>query len=192
MDTTLYKNDLDSYFLNLGYFIQEFAAVESVLFDSVMAAAKLDLSTAKVLLSGAKSDLLRKYLKKLAPQMDSTTLKALDHFGEITTARNKILHNGVDLIPEGFFVKKHIKESDSQLPRPVSGTILKNLTSDTIRVRGIIKYRYLLSKDVINDDEAYKIIEEHVLKKSAEMTSSWQYKPPSQSGSRRTSQNNNP
>ena len=177
MDKELYKNELTTYFLNLGIFVQDFASVESTLFDSVKLAANIELSTAKVLLSGAKSDLLRKHLKKLVPDLDQDVISALNHFGEITTFRNKILHNGVDFIPNKFKVTRHKKESGPEIVRIVSGEILKALSKDTKLIGDIITYKYILPAEIKKDETTDLKFNAFVKKRSNELNISWQYKP---------------
>lgn len=120
---------LDSYWFALGKFVHRYAELEAAMHSTLRSSIGLDVWDAQALFSGtrirASVDLIKRVHEgrgmTLSPWLD----KAFGKVGEITTARDRILHYGFDLDGK----KATVTDFERNLP---SKSFRMNLTVDNL------------------------------------------------------------
>jgi hypothetical protein len=95
----VFKDDPE-YWQALGRFIEAFASAEIVLFNLTAYYAKMPTQTAKIILSGSRTDACIGHIRKIMEienfgvDLKNELDDVLAHLAEINTTRNLILHHG--------------------------------------------------------------------------------------------------
>lgn len=171
---------IEEYWLALGQFVHQFAALERMLQTYLMIEAGVNHNVAKAIFSGVKIDQGKDHIKRLRQVSGKPKSELLDRiFSQITVvtkARNDILHHGANFAKhdsnEGFVSNAFRVTPDREYSFPVSPEILHKLTIDTNRLQ--VGIAVMMTEGQPIPDEVMAN-----LRKSVEAP--WSYTPPGRS-----------
>lgn len=178
------RQTLDAYWLKLGMFVEAFAMTETQLVLTLYHIAGLDEKVAPILLSGVKTDLASNMIRKLIlsreDKIPADLDDALNQLGEIASARNLILHHGLDwselLFGGGATQARNwrspTKGKNEQRSDPET---LANMTTDLTKIGHVLQ---AYDKTPIKLPEKAKVANTNLRARP------WQYKPEQQSKNR--------
>jgi hypothetical protein len=177
------KARLRSYRLALGEFVDAFAKAEIFLHFVLRWYTKTTTATARAVFSGARIDVTRGFLKRLA---DAGIINAedwaelspiIDQLRVISEKRNEILHYGAEDVAEGCaYVTNALLAltEDRTTSFPISPEILDHMTYDLRKILIHLVRRHMGRPEPRGQHDEMDAI----------LRAAWRYKPPQQSQNR--------
>ncbi len=140
------------YYETLGRFIEAFSAVETAMALTLWKYARTSKSVSRAVFSGVRAKEAGDYIKRILEARGATKAQVArfkhltDQLGELTSARNDIVHFGAQSISNGrAFVtnalKSHLKERTTNFQ--ISPRILTQMTNDLVKITLHLEYEHL-------------------------------------------------
>lgn len=130
----------------LGRFILRFANTESLLFTTLCVVAQVNPKVGQAIFSGSKADGAVQFIKRMFQVMNvPVALKAsyedlFEHFAQINSARNLILHYGISEVGDDFVATDRLKAltEDRVRSMTVSAELFDQMTADLEKINATL------------------------------------------------------
>lgn len=137
----------------LGRFILRFANTESILFTTLCVVCHVHPKIGQAIFSGTRADAAIQYIKRVFQVVNMPgNLKAsyedlFEHFTQINSARNLILHYGISSVGDEFVATDKLKAltEDRVRSMPVSAEILDQMSADLEKINATLMLNLLAS-----------------------------------------------
>jgi hypothetical protein len=144
------KERLQAYYEALGRFVQIFAEVEKLVWQTLVHYVGTSHEVAKIVLTAGKVDQCAKYIKQVAAAVNVPKEKrddlelVLQQLGILNGVRDSILHYGATAIAEGRgTVSNAWKAKAEPTEFPISDTALAEMADDARQIIAHLAYRHL-------------------------------------------------
>lgn len=144
----------------IGRFVCEYAAIETTMHQILRVVADVPHLSTRVMFSGMRLrgavDLIRRFYEARRTAIPGDLGKALSRIGEITTARDRILHNGIALDGDAAIVTDETKNMFTRaFKTKIAVADIEALEMDAITIHGCLISFWIEERrpDLLNSEQ---------------------------------------